>query len=254
MVWEKLRARWRASPAPRGQYRVVPHRPLRRALMLTLLALVVASAVLFGYWLGGRESALDRTYLAALETREKALQARVRDLDRALADARLAQSVDAQAARSLRETISGLRDQLGALGEEVTFYKSLMAPSSMERGLQIAEFDLGVGEADNQFSYRILLTQAEERRSYIQGRVRLEVQGVRTGEDGASVDTVLALTDLAEVDDYPLRFRFRYFQDLSGTVTLPAGFRPRSVLVTAVPNGQSGQQTERSFDWFVQSG
>ncbi|MEQ8861584.1 MAG: hypothetical protein RIC56_23320 [Pseudomonadales bacterium] len=252
MVWEKLRTLW--GPTPHGQYRVVPHRPLWRALLTLLLMGLLIVGVVFGYWLGGRHRELDRTYLSAQETRAGALDARVLDLERALADARLAQSVDAQAARSLRETISELRHELGALDEEVTFYKSLMAPSSIERGLQIAEFDLAAGAADNEFVYRLLLTQAAERRSWIQGRVRLELRGVRGADDGATAEAVLPLTELTSIDDYPLKFRFRYFQDLSGTVTIPEGFLPQSVHVTATLKGKSAAAIERSFDWLVRSG
>ncbi len=252
MVWQKLGSR--SAPAPPGQFRVVRHRPLRRALLSLLLMGVVVAAAGFGYWLGGRHSELDQTYLAALETRGQALDARVKTLERALADARLAQSVDAQAARSLRETISELRHQLGALDEEVTFYKSLMAPSRIERGLQIAEFDLAAGRGDNEFTYHLLLTQAAQRRDWIQGSVRLDVHGLRAGPDGAAAEAVLPLTELASLEDYPLRFRFRYFQDLSGTLRIPDGFQPNTVVVTAKPRGRSADPKERSFDWIVPAG
>lgn len=221
--------------------------------MLTLLALVVAGGVGLGFWLGQRTSELDGDYLAALETRERALQSRLEFLTRELADVRLAQSVDAQAAASLRDTIAELRDRLAVLREEVTFYKSLMAPSSIERGLQIAEFELGRGEQENEFTYHLLLTQAEERRDWVQGDVELAVQGVRAAADGSSMEEVLPLTEVSEPDAYPLKFRFRYFQNLSGTMALPPGFRPRAVLVTMTPRG-GADRAERSFDWLVEAG
>jgi len=222
--------------------------------MLALVALVVVAAAGFGYWLGLSKSDLDRTRIASLETRQRADQARLEALVRELADAQLAQSIDAQAARLLRETISELRGRVAGLREEVTFYKSLMAPSSMERGLQIAEFDLSPGDESSQFIYHLLLTQTAERRSWVSGDVRVEVSGVNAAADGAAVEAVLSLTELTDVEDYPLRFRFRYFQDFSGTVTLPDGFRPRSVRVTATPRSGSSDTAEREFDWAVQAG
>lgn len=222
--------------------------------MLVLLAVLVASGVGMGFWLGVRKGDLDVEYLESLEVRARALEGRVDSLTRDLADARLTRNVDAQAAQSLRETIAELRDQQAGLREEVTFYKSLMAPSSIERGLQIAELELGRGEADNQFTYHLLLTQAEERRDWVQGNVTLDVQGVRARLDGSSAEEVLPLTDLTDVDPYPMKFRFRYFQNFRGTVTLPEGFRPQSVRVTVVPRGRSGDRDERSFDWIVDAG
>ena len=252
MDFAKLRPRKRSTTG--GGFRVVAHRPVLRAVMLVLLVLVVAGGAAFGFWLGTRTVELDRAYLMALETREEALEARLATLNRELTDLRLAQQVDAEAARSLRETIADLRDHLAGLREEVTFYKSLRAPSSIERGLQIAEFELGRADGDNRFTFHLLLTQAEERRDWLQGSVELDVQGVRSAEDGSSVEVVLPLTELAEMEAYPLEFRFRYFQNLTGTVTLPDGFRPRSVLVTVTPKGASADRAERSFDWVVQAG
>jgi hypothetical protein len=254
MLMEKLRRGLRPSAAGACGFRVVAHRPLVRAISLVGVALVVVAAAAFGYWLGMARSELDRDYLLALEIRERVQRDRIESLDGELANSRLAQTVDAQAASSLRDTISDLHDRVAGLREEVTFYKSLMAPSSIERGLQIAEFDLRRGELDNQFTYHLLLTQAEQQRSWLQGDVRLEVQGVRADTSGQSVEEVLPLTELGDVDDYPLPFRFRYFQDLSGTVTLPDGFRPRTVRVLATPKGTSAERQERSFDWIVQSG
>ncbi len=253
MLWQKLRA---LAP-PRGgggEYKVVPHRPVWRVIILTLLAGVVAGAVAFGYWLGAGTAALDRSLLVSLQMRDRANEKRIGELHRLLADARLAQSVDAQAARSLRETISSLRNEMAGLQEEVTFYKSLMAPSSVERGLQIAEFELAPGGEDREFVYHILLTQVAERRDWVQGKVEVEVHGVREGTQGPGAQEVLPLTDLAAVATYPLKFRFRYFQDLSGTVTLPAGFEPQAVSIKVTPAGRSGNGAQRSFDWVVRAG
>lgn len=252
MLWQKVSAL--VSGSPHGGMRVVAHEPWRRSLMLVLLGLLILAAVGFGFWLGLSVSGLDRTYLDALETRHRAGQARIGILNQQLADARLAQSIDAQAAGSLRETLGELRGEVAGLKEEVTFYKSLMAPSSLERGLQIANFELGRGDARNSFTYRLMLTQAKERRDWVQGKVEVQVHGTRATEQGEGAQEVLPLTELAELESYPLRFRFRYFQNLSGTVTLPEGFRPQAVLITVTPKGRSADAAQRSFDWIVQAG
>ncbi|MFW6094669.1 MAG: DUF6776 family protein [Pseudomonadota bacterium] len=249
MLWQKLRTRRRRDP----QYKVVEHRPWRRAFMLTLLGGVVLGAVLFGYWLGAGVHGLDRSYLTSLEARDRANQRQINALNGELADVRLARSVQEQAAQSLRRTITRLRDRLAGLEEEVVFYKSLMAPSQVEQGLQIAEFELTPGPEDGQFAYQILLTQVAERRGWVKGGVEVEVRGIDMSGD-TGVEEVLPLTELTAEAPYPLEFRFRYFQDLSGRLTLPEDFRPRSVRITATPTGGSAEQTQRSFEWLVQAG
>ena len=86
----------------------------------------------------------------------------------------------------------------------------------------------------------------------MQGRVEVEVRGVRGGGEGSGAEEALPLTAISEVENYPLRFRFRYFQDFSGVVTLPEGFRPQAVVVVATPSGGGAERAKRRFDWIVQ--
>ncbi|MEE8244604.1 MAG: DUF6776 family protein, partial [Pseudomonadales bacterium] len=145
------------------------------------------------------------------------------------------------------------RDEIGGLEEEVTFYKSLMAPSSLSKGLQIAEFEVFGGEMSEPFNYHLLLTQVADRRSWIRGDVRLDVIGLQDdAENGQQKsEQVLSLTDLADVDTYPLKFRFRYFQDLSGLMALPEGFQPERVVVTVVQQGNRANDLQQTFEWSV---
>jgi hypothetical protein len=102
--------------------------------------------------------------------------------------------VDRDAAQELRASIKSLRDEIAGLQEEVRFYKSLMSPSSLERGLQIAEFEVTPTGVERQYSYHILLTQVESRRDWIQGELQLSVTDEKR-------EQVLSLTELAELDN-----------------------------------------------------
>jgi hypothetical protein len=234
------------------EMRVVAHRPRQRLFMLMLFSLVALGGSLGGFYLGNAKSGLDMTYVDALEELDSANSAQIVELKSQLVDAELAREVDGQAAAQLRENIKQLRDEAAGLKEEVTFYKSLMAPSSIERGLQVAEFELSATEEVNQFTFHILLTQVEARRDWIQGDVRLQVRG-RHRPDGAAQyeELVLSLTEIADIEPYPLKFRFRYFQDLSGMLTLPTGFLPEAVVVTAVRRGSRSDNLQRAFEWAV---
>jgi hypothetical protein len=214
--------------------------------------LVIAGAVTFGYWLGGGSIDLDPR--ATPDTRVRAAEARIDELTRDLVEARLVQTVEAQTARALQDTLSGLRKELAALQEEVVFYKSLMTPGGVEPGLQIAEFELVRDGTDSSYRYHILLTQGAARRNWLEGKLELQVRGQRAGADGSISEEVLPLTVLNEGGVYPLHFRFRYFQDLVGTLSLPEGFLPRTILITAKPGGKGANDVERSFDWVVQAG
>lgn len=230
--------------------RVVAHHPLRRYLMLGMFALICLVGMAGSFWLGESKAGLDRTYIASLETINQANVVRLAELNDSLVDTGLRGVVDRQAAEELRQTIKGLHDDVAAVTEEVTFYKSLMSPSSLARGLQIAEFDVAITEEINQFTYHLLLTQVESRRDWIQGDIRIEVRG-RPQNDPSADELVLSLTEISDPGSYPLKFRFRYFQDLSGVLTLPLEFAPERVVITAKRRGAKSGNLERTFAWIA---
>ena len=242
-----------ASGSDVARVRVVPHRPVRRALVLTAFALIVAGSAGGGYYLGRSVADLDRKYLASLEELERDNATQMQRLREQLIDAQLNRQITVEASAALREDIVRYREEAAGLEEEVTFYKSLMAPSSVERGLQIAQFELTEVEDSNQFSYHLLLTQMEARRDWVQGSVRVDVRGRSTSAVSVDEERVLSLTELAEVDPYPLKYRFRYFQDLSGVMSLPAGFLPEAVDVTVDRGGSRQDNVQRTFDWPISS-
>jgi hypothetical protein len=226
---------------------------VRKVALALGVLLICAFGALAGYQVGRATGELDDVYLASLERINSANQAAIARLEARLVDADLARQVEIQAGHELRDGIRTLRDQVAALTEEVTFYKSLMAPSSVARGLQIADFELSALDRAEQFRFHLLLTQVEARRDWVQGEASLDVHGRMTGADSSTAvgERVLPLTDIGMEGTYPLKFRFRYFQDLTGVITLPVGFEPERIVVTAGKRGASAEPLRRTFEWTV---
>ena len=234
---------------------VVPERETRW-LVVTGAAAAALAIGLLAFWFGRQQAGVDLERIDALTTDNAALQEQLGNARKQIVDLELAADIDRQAALELQETIKQLRDESADLGKEVTLYKSLMAPSSLERGLQIADFELTVSDQPGAFDYRLLLTQVAQRRNWVEGRVSVSVAGTGAVQGGAGNEgeegsqQVLPLTELGHDGKYPLSYRFRYFQDLSGTVSLPDGFQPLRIVVSADPKGR-GDTLERTFDWQV---
>ncbi|MFK7913714.1 MAG: DUF6776 family protein [Pseudomonadales bacterium] len=221
--------------------RVVVHQPGRRLLLQLLVAAAVLAALAGGFYLGRAVSGLDQQYLSSLESINSASGERIAILNRDLIDARLAYDVDSQALNALRIDLQESRTEMARLSEEVTFYRSLMAPNAVAKGLQIARFETQP-LASGTRSYHLLLTQIASRRTWLSGKARVEISG-RT----ATGERVLPLTDFTSLDEYPLRFRFRYFQDLRGELRMPDGFTPSQVTVTVERSGK--KPLTRTFPW-----
>ena len=206
--------------------------------------------LVLGFALGQNQVLVNRISNALLS--ENLLDARQRadDLEGVLVDANLSAQVASSAASSLRDDLVQMRQTNKQLTEEVTFYKSLMAPGSLVKGLQITELELAETGVEYEFRYELLLTQVAQRRSYIAGDIRLDIIGIDPSQDadvGESGEVVLSLTELASLDKYPLKFKFRYFQNLHGKFVLPDGFVPQKILVTAQQQGKTALQ--QSFPW-----
>jgi hypothetical protein len=91
----------------------------------------------------------------------------------------------------------------------------------------------------------LTLTQVKRNERFVSGVVEMEVEGV---EDGLT--KLLPFATLAAGDSKALRFRFRYFQRLAGTIQLPDRFQPRRVTIRLSPRGK-GQPpgVEKTLEW-----
>ncbi|MBV1905851.1 MAG: hypothetical protein KUG75_07220 [Pseudomonadales bacterium] len=165
-------------------------------------------------------------------------------LRRELADLRLAREVDAGAEEQLQQTIKKLHDQSAEISEELSFYRGLMAPSENQKGLRIEKLTLEENSDASKAEFRLMLTQITDRRDWVQGTVSIDVIGISEG-----MQQVLSLTDFNNEQAYPFKFKFRYFQDFSGILTMPEAFTPQQILVTAVSVGKKGKRLQQKFNW-----
>jgi len=220
--------------------KVVADRPMRNAVIAVIVAIVIGLA---GYWMGREHNPYKSLDGAAVD----AAAERVVELERKLADIQLSQVVDGDANESLRQTIKSLRDELSAAQDEVLFYRQLMAPSEAQRGLRVEKLELSTGASAAEVKYRLLLTQVTDRADWINGTVSLDVVGTSGGEQ-----VVQPLTEMSQVESYPLSFKFRYFQDFTGTLVVPEGMRPEQVVVTATTSGKDGKRVQKTFSWTLE--
>ncbi len=225
---------------------VVPYRPWHRvggALLVLTLAAV-------GAWVAF-EQGMDRGLATRVEViaERDAIRGqlgeslrRIEAMQQEIADLKVGGEIDSRAHEEVRETVETLQDEIAQLNEEVRFYKGVMVPNAQEKGLRIERLDIRNGGNGNQYRYSLLLTQVVDKHEYIQGDVRLQLEGMR-GEQEASIPWE-EVSDTGE----SIRFRFRYFQNIDGEVMVPDDFEPRSVSVVAQASGR-GPRLEKRFSW-----
>lgn len=170
---------------------------------------------------------------------------RVAELRAELTELRMTQTVEPSADAEVRATFRKLEDEIASLTEEVAFYRSLMAPAELAKGLHIETMTLHPTERPGVYSYELVIAQTVARHAWQEGEAYFEVHGAVAGKP-----VVLALTEIATIPEYPMTFRFRYFQNYSGEFTLTDDFAPETVIVT-LDRGDSGEIVQRRYDWAV---
>lgn len=207
---------------------------------------IVAGAVWVGYYLGlGSLPQPDRALQTAALQERYDVQ-RMTEMREELTTLKMTQMVDGGAAQEAQQNFRVLQDDIAALEEEVAFYRSLMAPEDLARGLHIEKVILRETARELTFGYELVVAQAVARHLWQEGELYFEIHGARD-----SAREVLALTEIATIPAYPLLYKFRYFQNFSGELTLPADFVPERVIVT-LDRGGSEELVQEIYEWIVQ--
>jgi hypothetical protein len=120
-----------------------------------------------------------------------------------------------------------------------------LAPAELAKGLHIEKMKLRPTERPGVFAFELVVAQTVARHSWQKGDLYFEVHGAVAGER-----VVLALTEIATIPEYPISFRFRYFQNFNGEFSLPGDFAPETVIVT-LDRGAAGDVVQKRYDWAV---
>ncbi len=229
---------------------VIQHyKPWERTKSLLYFALCVI-AVALGSYFAGLYGSMD--IIQSLRSERDTLQARLDEAEVHLADATQKISVlekggevDRQASEGVRQTVKDLKNQIATLQEEVAFYKSTLRPASNDKGLRVSKMDVTALDTPNRYRYSVTLAQVTDNSSYIAGIAAISVVGVRNGEQVS-----IPLRDLdPSVSELGVKFRFRYFQEVAGEVSLPDQFKPEQLQVVLQASGDKAQRVEQTAEW-----
>ena len=234
---------------PAEEYVVIRHRPGYRLWRTAILLVFTVVAAIVGYATGLAQSGFRFSSAEesnqVLENEVQKLRDDYRKARQQLINLERGRAIDEQALNQARKTIVDLETRIGSLQSDLTFYKNIMAPSETSKGLQVDSFTLVRARNQDNYDFKLVLTQVGNNKSYISGVVAVNVIGLRDEEK-----EVIALRDLSEdIADLGVKFRFRYFQDVEGSLKLPEEFEPLEVQVVAQAEGRKSSQAERTFNW-----
>lgn len=222
--------------------------PWRAAVALALVALVAGMwwwGFDFGQIFGGFNRKAVEQQLATAEadaTRYAQEAAALRQNNSAL-ESELAMTRGSQAA--LTKQVAELSQENQQVKEEVAFLQKLVSDASKTVGVAIPRLVVERSEADDAWTYSILVVRGGTPRDEFDGHVALAAV-VSTPADGGAPATLNLPADQPE-SAAALKLRFKYYQRIEGVLRLPKGSQVRSLTVRAYESGASVPRATRTL-------
>lgn len=143
----------------------------------------------------------------------------------------------------LRESERDRQDEIANLQANLAFYRRLGGANGSQAPLAVHYLELQATQSIRVYRIIFTLTQNLRWASVISGQIELGVDGIQNG-------VAMHLTEvqlLAESTD-PLKFQFKYFQQLERLITLPEGFEANRLTIRLRSSGLS-TAVEQSMEW-----
>ena len=179
-------------------------------------------------FLSGELTAIDRR-MSRLEARNAVLE---RETD-----------VLRQANQLLREQETSRQAEINQQQSQLDFFRRLAGTGGSQSGLDVYHAEVLRTDSKRVYQFLLTLTQNIRRASIINGRVRIDIEG--TMEDRP---VTLYWSRVSDGDTPEPTFRFKYFQQLEGYLTLPEGFSPTRLRLS-LEAANRRNPVQRSYDW-----
>ncbi len=148
----------------------------------------------------------------------------------------------------IKDNLLSLHQQSQDLTEQVDLYKRIMGTEHPDNNIAIENLHLRQIENANQYYLSFVLLQLNKKKSMLEGRVDLKLQGLINDKS-----TTFVYSQLTSNKAFPLSYRFRDFQQINEKIELPENFIVRNLIV-AITDNKLKQTKTTNFDWNLVGG
>ena len=234
----------------KGAFLIRPDRPLwRRVKPLLMLGLLVSLSVLF-YQIGRQDgdSAIKeaRTWTEGANVKLERSEVMQRNLSAERERLAAAISIERKIGRKLRQELATTLKQLDYYEFELEMIRNVMANTKLKRGLDVHGVTLRRADKDNVFSYSIVLVQLFNEAPQTIGDVDFRIDGSYRGRK-----VKYAYSDVSVDGTNRVRFSFRHYQHIEGSIRFPDSYVPDRLTLIITPHvgSASDRRKTRSFSW-----
>lgn len=238
------------------------------AVFALLLLIIFWLAAYTGYLIGMDEAVVAKAENIELKTDLAASIDSERNARQRATRAEKTAEIDRLAAERVRQELLTYRKEVADLEADLAFYRRLMAPDELEKGLGLYAFKVSLDQQTDQYRYSAVVTQAGGKNQVIKGSVAIyllareitnpvadpvtdpEQQAEAEPEAEQAPIQRIAISDLPDfAGSSPAKLRFRFFQTVEGAFKLPENLSPVSIAIEIKSTGKSAQQLEKTFPW-----
>lgn len=220
---------------------------LLRVLAVALFAGLVLGAYRIGFYQGLGEARTALVERDRLRSASQQWESRLETLRGESARLQSAQRIDREAYEEVRSNLNRLQQDNLQLREELQFYRSIVAPSQRQEGVQVQHFSIEPTGSDSRFRYKLTLINLQGikgRKELVRGEVQLYVTGKQQGQAQR-----LSLKDLGAGSEGPLGYSIKYFKHFEGELRLPDGFAAEGAVVEVNPRDDEQGAMQKQVPW-----
>ena len=149
-----------------------------------------------------------------------------------------------QAYDEVAQTLASSSREIASLRENIRFYESIIEGDDSKQGLQIKTVSLQSDGTVGNYRYRVIIVNSDYGKQKSKGELLIEVEGLMEGD----LKTIKVATGSAGKDAQLL---FKYFQRVDGLLTIPDGFLPQRLHITARLSGKKTEKKEKWYNWNI---
>lgn len=218
--------------------KVVPHRPIRNALIASLFVAAVIAALVGTYFYSHYRTAsmlISAEQAKELRTELEKVNAEAQDLRQQVTKYQLNAEVDRQVTDEIRHQVVTQREQIAALERDVAVYRIMTSPKNNNpQGISFGVFSVTPvaddGSPANLQRIKLAIQKLAEGDTEFKGELQFTIVGLRGGQEEK-----IPLSQIEQVregvapltETIPLQFKF--FQNIEADIHIPDGFVPSRV-------------------------
>ncbi|MEI6897444.1 MAG: DUF6776 family protein [Psychromonas sp.] len=201
--------------------------------------------LLLGFLLGKFKQNILLDKMRVMNADMQALQITHEQLQSDFFRLKISSVVETQTIKNLLQHNQSIQEELSIVNNKNFFYERIIAPELDGAGVDIYSFKITKNHHTKQWDYQLVLIQSQKGRHFLKGKLKISF-AVSEGENVKNIK----LDELT--DKLNSRFKFKYFQRMKGSFSLPEEIVVDLVIIQLNVAGSSlyrAQNIEQRYDW-----